>query len=413
MNSRNSLSGCKAVFFAAAATIALLSMSRTAAAQVDWHNLQVGDLIPNPAFEELREALLETAEVRDNTERVLKKYKCLPEEGIQTLKRRLDAATQRLRNAFKNLPGDDDDDTRLQAARRETASSRLTVKLPRLQEEVNRFPRCKQPEAALKLYQVGTLRKRPGPPDLPREVGLLNRPPVFDWSGFYIGANGSGNFNTLGQTERFKMTNAVTNDFSDSSSAIGGGFEAGYLFPLWNKSVLVGLFGSVDFPNQSTNRTFANGFFLGQNTNVIGIVGPQVAFAVTPEVLFYGQAGVAVADVDHKLNFSGPVTLVNKTVTGASLGLGVAFRPTNWQIAGIPVAITAQYNHIFLPRTTFDNPGSPLFLYSNQSDIDQFKIGVRVEFNAGRTRIEPGTEELKSVEGGGTVSGKIVPINSR
>jgi hypothetical protein len=122
---------------------------------------------------------------------------------------------------------------------------------------------------------------------------------------------------------------------------------------------------------------------------------------------------VAVADVDHKLNFSGPVTLVNKTVTGASLGLGVAFRPTNWQIAGIPVAITAQYNHIFLPGTTFDNPGSPLFLYSNQSDIDQFKIGVRVEFNAGRTRIEPGTEELKSVEGGGTVSGKIVPINSR
>jgi outer membrane immunogenic protein len=232
------------------------------------------------------------------------------------------------------------------------------------------------PQPPEKLYSVG----RPLKPAKLYSVGTPVRPPVFDWSGFYIGANGSGNSHMLGQTERFKMTNAITNDFSDSSSAIGGGFEAGYLFPLWNNSFLVGLFGSVDFPNQSTNHTFGGGF-LGQDTNVIGTIGPQIAFAVTPGVLFYGQAGVAVADVDQKLNFSGPVTSVNKTVTGASLGVGFAFQPTNLQVAGIPVSITAQYNRIFLPRTTFDNPGSPLFLYSNQSDIDQFKIGVRILFN--------------------------------
>jgi hypothetical protein len=216
-----------------------------------------------------------------------------------------------------------------------------------------------------KLYSVGT----------PRSPGPVN------WSGFYITPYATGNFNTLGQTERFKMTNVITNDFSDSSSAMGGGFVAGYLFAPWNNNFLVGLFGSVDFLNQNTNRTFPGGFFLGQNTNVIGTVGPQLGVAVTPEVLFFGEVGPAFVKLDQKLNFSGPVTSVSQTVTGVNIGVGVAVQPANWQVGGIPIAITVGYNHIFLPATTFDNPGSPLFLYSNQSDINQFKVGVRLVFD--------------------------------
>jgi hypothetical protein len=234
-----------------------------------------------------------------------------------------------------------------------------------------------RPLEPAKLYTVGTLFE----PAKLYSVGTLGRPQPFNWSGFYIGVNGSGNFNTLGQTERFKMNNVVTNDFSDSSTAIGGGFSAGYLFAPWNNNIVVGPFASVDFPNQSTDHTVPGGFFLGQTTNVIGTVGAQGGVVAAQGVLIYGEFGAAFADIDQKLNFSGPATSVNKTVTGANLGIGAAFQPANWQIAGNPVAVVAQYNHVFLPRTTFDNPGSPLFLYSNQSDIDQFKIGVRVQFN--------------------------------
>src|ERR1700687_3314879 len=47
------------------------------------------------------------------------------------------------------------------------------------------------------------------------------------FTGLSFGGNVSGNFNWLGQTETFKMTNAITNQFSDSSNAVGGGFNAG------------------------------------------------------------------------------------------------------------------------------------------------------------------------------------------
>jgi hypothetical protein len=92
--------------------------------------------------------------------------------------------------------------------------------------------------------------------------------------------------------------------------------------------------------------------------------------------------GAAFARAEHRLNFSGPVTSVEKWVTGVSVGGGAVLQPAKWRIAGHRVALVAQYNHVFLPRTTFDNPGSPAFLYSNQSDINQFKIGLLMQLAA-------------------------------
>jgi opacity protein-like surface antigen len=202
------------------------------------------------------------------------------------------------------------------------------------------------------------------------------------FSGFYVGANIAGSFDTLGQTETLKMTNVVTNDFSDSSSGIGGGFEAGYLFAPWNNRIVVGPFASVEFPNQTTNHTFPGGFFLGQTTNVIGTVGAQVGVIAAPGVMFYGELGVAFAGLDQKLNFSGPVTSASQTVTGANLGIGVAFQPTNWQVGRIPVAVAVQYNRIILPSATFDNAGSPGFAYRNDNATNKFLVGLRFNIAA-------------------------------
>jgi opacity protein-like surface antigen len=234
----------------------------------------------------------------------------------------------------------------------------------------------------VKLYQVGTLRKRAEPtPEERQEIGARIGGPRVEaasFTGFYLGGNVGGNFNWLGQTETFKMTNAITNQFSDSSSAVGGGFNAGLLFSPWNNNILVGPSASIDFLRQDTIHTFPPGpFFLGQTTNVIGTVNGQIGVVATPGLFLYAELGLAVVNVDHKLNFSGPVTSVNQNVTGANVGVGFVFQPANWQVAGIPVAVTGQYNHVFLPGTTFDNPGSPLFLYHNQNDIDRITIGLR------------------------------------
>jgi opacity protein-like surface antigen len=226
---------------------------------------------------------------------------------------------------------------------------------------------------------VGTLRKPEERADIGARIGGP-RVETVGFTGFYIGGFVAGNFNTLGQTETFKMTDDVTNRFSDKSNAVGGGFNAGFLFSPWNSNILVGPSASVDFLNQDTNHTFPGNFFLGQTINIIGTVNGQIGVAATPGLFVYGELGLAFANLDHKLNFSGPVTSVNQTVPGVNLGIGAAFQP-HWEFAGHPVALFAQYNHVILQNATFDNPGSLGFTYRNQNDFDVFKIGLRLHIS--------------------------------
>lgn len=116
------------------------------------------------------------------------------------------------------------------------------------------------PTEPAKLYSVG----RPLEPAKLYSVGMLVTPHPVDWTGFYISFYGSGNFNHLAQQERFGMTNAVTNEFSDRSQAMGFGFGAGYLFQTGIPNILVGGSASFDVLNQDTLHTFpgAFGFFL-------------------------------------------------------------------------------------------------------------------------------------------------------
>lgn len=259
-----------------------------------------------------------------------------------------------------------------------------------------------QPEP-VKRYHVGTLWKRTEPPPEERqEIGArigAPRTQAVSFTGFNIGGDVAGNFNTLGQTETFAATGFVTNQFSDSSNALGGGIVGGFLFSPWNNNILVGPFASVDFLNQSTNRTLPGGFFLGQTTNVIGTVGGQIGVVARPGLFVYGELGLALVNLDQNLNFSGPVTSVNQTVPGVNLGIGAAFQPFNWQVAGNPVAVFAQYNHIVLQDATFDNPGSPFFRYRNHNDIDQLKIGLKLIF-------EPIFPTLTGGFGGRVVNGR-------
>jgi opacity protein-like surface antigen len=156
-----------------------------------------------------------------------------------------------------------------------------------------------------KRYSVGGNLK---PPTL-YSVGTLFKPQPASFTGPNIGFNGSGNFNTLGQQERFKMNNMVTNDFSDSGQALGFGFSAGYLFPTGNPNILAGISASLDVLNQDTNHTFFGGFFLGQTTGVSGSVNGQLGFVAAPNVLIYLEAGPSFTNITQKLNFSGPVDL--------------------------------------------------------------------------------------------------------
>jgi opacity protein-like surface antigen len=242
--------------------------------------------------------------------------------------------------------------------------------------------------------RVVTIHRVPCPPPPLRAAAQRVKLNPSLWQGFYIGGFVTGNFNTLGQTETFKATDDVTNRFSDSSNAVGGGFNAGFLFSPFDNNILIGPSASVDFLRQDTNHTFPPGpFFLGQTINTITTVGGQVGFVPRPDVLVYGQVGAAFVNVTQKLNFLGPVTSVDQTVTGVNVGIGAAFQP-HWEFAGHPVAVFAQYNRVFVPVATFNNPGSPGFTYDNRNDINTFTAGIRVRFVPDAERAEDAIKRI-------------------
>lgn len=235
-------------------------------------------------------------------------------------------------------------------------------------------PSSVQPEPA-KLYSVG---RRFEPAKL-YSVGTLVRPPTASFAGWYISGDVAGSFNKLYQTETFTMTNAVTNRFSDSSNVVGGGFGTGFLVPLGNSPILIGPSASIEFLRQDTFHTFPGNFFIGQTINGIGTLNAQIGVVANPGLLFFGEVGLGVANVDQKLNFGGPVTTVNRNVTGLNVGLGATYQPPNWQIGGNPVAIFTQINRIILPAATFENPGSPGFTYRNDVDVTMIEVGFRIQ----------------------------------
>jgi opacity protein-like surface antigen len=245
-------------------------------------------------------------------------------------------------------------------------------------------PHCAPPPPPepVKLYSVG----RQIEPAKLYSVGTLVRPPTASFAGWYISGDVAGSFNKLYQTETFTMTNAVTNQFSDSSNVVGGGFSTGFLVPLGNSPILIGPSASIEFLRQDTFHTFPGNFFIGQTINGIGTVNGQIGVA-KPGLMFFGELGLGVVNVDQKLNFSGPVTSVNQNVTGLNVGFGFTFQPPSWQIAGNRLAIFTQINRIILPAATFENPGSQGYTYRNENDITQVKAGIRVQLSPDGTTL--------------------------
>jgi opacity protein-like surface antigen len=213
-----------------------------------------------------------------------------------------------------------------------------------------------------------------------RTTNIRTPPEALGFTGFYIGGGVVGNFNALGQTETIRGTDVVTNRFWDSSNALGGNVNMGVLFSPWPNNIRIGASGSVDFLNHDTIHSFPPGSsFLGQGINHIWTLNGQVGVVAKPGVFLFTEVGPAFVNVTQKLNFLGPVTSVDQTVTGLNVGVGAAFQP-HWEFAGHPVALVFQYNHFFLPVATFNNPGSQGFTYDNRNNINKVTGGFRLEF---------------------------------
>src|SRR5580693_6729909 len=118
--------------------------------------------------------------------------------------------------------------------------------------------------------------------------------PIYDWSGFYIGANGG-----WGQSRNcVDFFNATGIDFADGCRERSGGLVGGQLGYRWQfNQFVVGVEGQGDWADLSNTRvSLLNPLFSTRTkTDSIGLITGQIGYAWNAS-LFYVKGGAAVTD---------------------------------------------------------------------------------------------------------------------
>ena len=168
-------------------------------------------------------------------------------------------------------------------------------------------------------------------------------PVIYNWSGFYIGANGG-----WGQSHScVDFFNAVGTDFATGCGDRSGGLFGGQIGYRWQANQFVfGLEAQGDWADLSSSRVSLFNPTLSTNvkTDSIGLFTAQIGWAWNASLL-YVKGGAAVTDnrLDVIDNLTG-IGLVSASATrwGGTLGVGFeyGFAP-NWSIG-------AEYDHLWM-----------------------------------------------------------------
>ena len=202
---------------------------------------------------------------------------------------------------------------------------------------------------------------------------------VYDWSGFYIGANGGWGSSNRCWNSIAPFAIAAEGCHDSTGGTVGG--QIGYR---WQASSWVfGLEAQgnwADF-NGSNESLFFPGFANESRTDAFGLFTGQVGWAAN-NVLFYVKGGAAVTSDRYRIRDipTGIVvaTTGDDTRWGASVGAGLEFGfAPNWS-AGI------EYNHLFMQDRSyaFVTPAGVAFGNDRiQQDVDL--VTVRVNYRWG------------------------------
>ena len=132
-------------------------------------------------------------------------------------------------------------------------------------------------------------------------------PPLYDWSGFYVGAHFGGAYTIEDATTAGVLAGPMTNGF-DSAGALGG-FQLGYnwqLMPRW----LVGIEGELSWTSVESKTNFTDGLTAlsvtsDHNSGYQTLAG-RVGYVWGP-LLTYAKAGGAWAHIEYLLTATGAV----------------------------------------------------------------------------------------------------------
>jgi outer membrane immunogenic protein len=200
---------------------------------------------------------------------------------------------------------------------------------------------------------------------------------VYDWSGFYIGANGGwgSSHNSWDSVPPFLVG-------GEGSHNATGGVAGGQVGYRWQSGTWV--FGVeaqgdwADLKGSNTSLVFP-GFVNNSKVDAFGLFTGQVGYAAN-NVLFYLKGGAAVTADRYRINTTGgalSATTSDDTRWGGVVGVGLeyGFAP-NWSAA-------FEYDHLFMQDKTytFTTPGGFLFGADRiRQDVDLVTVRVNYKF---------------------------------
>jgi outer membrane immunogenic protein len=210
--------------------------------------------------------------------------------------------------------------------------------------------------------QAADLPVRPVPPAAP----VVYVPPVYNWSGFYIGGNVGGGFANSSWTDSFGGPN---NTFSKDGFIGGGQVGANVQFN-W---LVLGIEGDFDWTGLKGSGTDSVGNTINTNTQWTSTVTGRVG-AAFDRLLVYGKGGVAFANDESSVNMlSGATASTSLTRTGWTAGAGLEYAlAQNW-------TAKIEYDYLGFGSETLDlstlptNPSASL-------NVQEVKAGINFKF---------------------------------
>jgi outer membrane autotransporter protein len=197
--------------------------------------------------------------------------------------------------------------------------------------------------------------------------------PMYNWTGFYVGANFGGTFSS----EDVTAGNLAT--FSTDPSGVLGGVQMGYNYQ-FSPTLLVGVEAELDWTSATGTGNFGNAAVAGSfsgNHNWYDTLDGRLGY-VMGGWLLYMKGGVAWMNADYNLTAAGggPVfgASINTTRVGWNIGAGAEFMiAPQW-------TAKAEYNYLDFGSDNF-NFGIAGATINTQ--VHEFKVGLNYHWLPG------------------------------
>jgi len=135
--------------------------------------------------------------------------------------------------------------------------------------------------------------------DLPRRPAYMPPvvvAPIYNWTGCYVGGNVGAAWGRAEVTNvsRFNASGTGTNSGFAGGGQIGCDYQAGQF--------VVGIRNMLDGTSLNAGTTFNNGYTASSKTRWFDTLTARAGFLVQPNILLYGQGGVAWTQSDQYIN---------------------------------------------------------------------------------------------------------------